>query len=74
MEILSPATIWMELKGIMLSKMSVKSQMSVKKSMLSKKSNIIWTYLYVESKKQNIKLIDTESRLVLARGEGIGCV
>ena len=39
--------------------------------------NTTWLHLYVESKKQNkqtnkIKLIDSEKRLVVTRGEGVG--
>lgn len=65
-EILPFATTWMDLKVIMLSKIKKKEN-----------NKSIWSLLYVESKKnkteqlqKNNNLIDTENRLVFARGRG----
>ena len=57
-EILPFATTWMDLNDIMLSKIS-----QTKKD--------IWSHLYVDSKKKTPQkeLIDTENRLVVAKGE-----
>ena len=54
----------MDLEGIMLSEICQSE----------KKANTIWFYLYVESKETNNNetLIDTESSLVIHRGEGFG--
>ena len=49
----------MKLEGIMPSEVSWQG-----------KTNTVWSHLYVESKK--FKLIETESRLVVVRGGGIG--
>ena len=63
--ILTFVTTWIDLESIMLSEIC------------QKKTNTIWSYLCVESKNQNkqkpktkkVKLVDTENRLVVARGE-----
>ena len=56
----------MELEGSMLSEIS------------QRKTNTVWSHLYVESKKQNEqtkqnenRLIDTDKKLVPARGEEV---
>ena len=60
-EIVPFATTWMDLEGLMLSKIS------------ETKTNTVLSHFHVESKekqktKQQATLIDTENRLVVARG------
>jgi len=67
-EILPFMTTWMDLEDIMLSEIR------------QRKAHIIWFHLYVKSKKQNkwtntwkpeIDFINTENKLVVARGRGV---
>ena len=59
-EILPFVTTWMDLEGIMFSEISQRN------------TNAVCSHLNVESKqKQKNKLIDTEKRLMVARG-GVG--
>ena len=53
-------TAWMKLEGIMLSERR------------QRKTNTIWYHIYVEYKNENKtnRLIDTENKPVIARGEG----
>ena len=58
------ATIWMGLEGIMLSQISQTENREMQYDL---------TYLWnLKSKTNKIKLIDTETRLVVTRGEGVG--
>ena len=66
--ILSFATMWMDLEGIMLSEIS------------QRKINTVWYHLYVESKKYNklvnikkrSRLTDIENKLMITSGEREG--
>ena len=59
-EILPFATTWMDLEGIMLSEIS------------QKKTNTIHSYLCEIKHTDTYKFIDTDNRLVIVRGRGVG--
>ena len=56
-EILPFMTTWMNLESIMLNEIN------------QTQNNALWSHLYMESK--NVKLIETESGMMLSRGWGL---